>query len=93
MHTLILCSRALAEKFPGGQRKKQDRKIAPLSLLLLYQISMSVGSGGEGPEVAVPLWIFLHGTDIVDRDLIVLFFRSFCYASVFFPLPSSPEEA
>jgi len=25
------------KNFKGGQRKKQDRKIAPLSLFLLYQ--------------------------------------------------------
>jgi len=32
-------SRTLTDKFPGGreQRKKQDRKIAPLSLPLLYR--------------------------------------------------------
>jgi len=36
--TEILYARASAEKFPGsGQRKKQDREIAPLSLSLLYQ--------------------------------------------------------
>jgi len=33
----VLLTRASAEKFPGGQRKKQDRKITPLSLPLLYQ--------------------------------------------------------
>jgi len=30
---------------------------------------MCVGSGGQG---VVPPWIFLHGTNIVDRGLIVL---------------------
>jgi len=55
--------------------------------------NMGVGSGGQ--EGAVPPWIFIHGTYIVDRGLIVLFFGLyllffglFCYFSVFFP--SSP---
>jgi len=47
---------------------------------------------GEG--AVAPPWIFIHGTDIVDRGLIVLFFSLFsvgspgrglkCYFSVFF---------
>jgi len=44
----------------------------------------SEGQGGLGP------WIFMHGTDIIDRGLIVLFFCLFCYFSVFFPL--APQE-
>jgi len=32
---------------------------------------MGVGSGGGS---AVAPWIFIHGTDIVDRGLIVVFF-------------------
>jgi len=35
---------------------------------------MGVGSGGC---VSWPPWIFIHGTDIVDRGLIVLFFSLF----------------
>jgi len=35
---------------------------------------MGVGSGGQG---ACPPWIFIHGTNIVDRDLKVLFFGLF----------------
>jgi len=35
---------------------------------------MGVGSGGRG---RTPSWIFIHGTDIVDRGLIVLFFDLF----------------
>jgi len=51
---------------------------------------MGVGSGGrEGP---CSPWIFIHGTDIVDRDLIVLFFVLFLYFSVFFLLPPPPEK-
>jgi len=42
---------------------------------------MGVGRGG------VPPWIFIRGTDIVDRGLIVLFLGIFYHFSVFFPLP------
>jgi len=38
---------------------------------------MGVGSGGRGPW---PSWIFIQGTDIVDRGLIVLFFDLFSAA-------------
>jgi len=31
-----------------------------------------------------PPWIFIHGTDIVDIGLIVLFFGLFCYFRSFF---------
>jgi len=48
---------------------------------------MGVGNGRQ--EGAVAPWIFIHGTDIVDRGLIVLFSVFFCYFSVFFPLSSS----
>jgi len=40
---------------------------------------------GAGGVRGLP-WIFIHGTDIVDKGLIVLFFDVFCYCSVFFPL-------
>jgi len=43
---------------------------------------MDVASGGQ--EEAMALWIFIHGTDIVDRGLIVLFL----VFSIFFSLPS-----
>jgi len=44
---------------------------------------MGVGSGGhEG----MPSWIFIHGTNIVDSCLIVLFLGLFCYFLVFFSL-------
>jgi len=49
---------------------------------------MVVGSGGEGGRSSP--WIFIHGKNIVDRSLKVLFFCLFCYFSVFFfiaPLP------
>jgi len=42
--------------------------------------AMGVGSGGVGP------WIFIHGPDIVNRGLIVLFFDLCLLFSVFFPL-------
>jgi len=65
-------------------------------LLFAFSIctSMGVGSGGQGGHG--PLWIFLHGTDIVDRGLIMLFsvffaiFRSFSVApplEIFLPTP------
>jgi len=37
---------------------------------------MGVGSGGP-----CPLWIFVHGADIVDISLIMLFFGLFSVAS------------
>jgi len=40
---------------------------------------MGVGSGDRGPT-----WIFIHGTNIVDSGLKVLFSAFFCYFSVFF---------
>jgi len=47
-------SRASAEKFPGGgERIKQDRKIAPLSLSLLYQYHVE-NPGGYGPSIPFP---------------------------------------
>jgi len=49
-----------------------------------HPLSWASATGSKG---AVPPWIFIHGTDFVDRSLIVLFFRSFSYFSVFFPLP------
>jgi len=44
-----------------------------------------MGVGSEEAGGAMTPWIFIHGTDIVDRGLIVLFF------SIFSVLP--PEEA
>jgi len=43
---------------------------------------MGVRSGGTG--VCGLSWIFIHGTDIVDSGLKVLFFGLFCYFSLFF---------
>jgi len=51
-HFEVTGTRTSAEKFPGrGARKKQDRKIAPLSLPLLYQYHV----GYENPEDHGPL--------------------------------------
>jgi len=36
--------------------------------------------------MALP-WIFIHGTNIVGRCLIVLFFSLFCHFSVLFSIP------
>jgi len=47
-----------------------------------YISIMGVGSGGAGGPW--PPWIFMHGTNIVDRGLKVLFFGLFCHFSVFF---------
>jgi len=47
-----------------------------------------VCSHGRGAGAPCPPWIFIHGTDIVDSGLIVLFFRIFL---LFFVLPL--EEA
>jgi len=46
---------------------------------------MGVGSGGQG-TMAQP-WIFIHGTNLVDKGLKVLFFGVF-YFSVFFSVAS-----
>jgi len=52
--------------------------------------AMGVGSRGKGSHG--PNWIFIHGTDIVDRGLKVLFFGLFL---LFFGLFSvgPPQEA
>jgi len=47
---------------------------------------MGVGIGGA---VGLPPWIFIHGTDIVDKGLIVLFFSLLAIFRSFFPLPPS----
>jgi len=52
---------------------------------------MDVGSGSRAGRARGSLWIFIHGTDIVNKSLIVLFFDRFCYFSVFFSLPP-PEN-
>jgi len=38
--------------------------------------------------VLLPPWIFVHGTNMVDKGLKVLFSVFFCYFLVFFPLPT-----
>jgi len=49
---------------------------------------MGVGSGGkEGAVPSLPPWIFIHGTDIVDTSLTVVFFGLFLlFFDLFFPL-------
>jgi len=44
---------------------------------------MGVGSEGQGGPCPSPLY-FIHGSNIVDRGLKVLFFDLFCYFSVLF---------
>jgi len=46
-----------------------------------------MGVGGQG---AVAPWIFKHGTDIVDRGLIMPFFGHFLLFFCIFPLPPPP---
>jgi len=41
--------------------------------------------GGRGP-----LWIFIHGKDIVDTDLIGYILVFFCYFSIFFTVAPPP---
>jgi len=56
---------------------------------------MGVGSGRQGGR-APPPWIFILGTDIVDKGLIVLFIGLFLLFSVIFSVASPPpslEEA
>jgi len=38
---------------------------------------MTMGIGSEGQRGAAASWIFIHGKNIVDRCLIVLFFGPF----------------
>jgi len=48
---------------------------------------MGVGSGDRG-EGRGPSWIFIHGTDIVERRLIVIFFGLFfVFFGIFFRRP------
>jgi len=50
---------------------------------------MGVGSGGPWPP-----WIFMHGTDILDRGSIVIFFDPlFAIFRSFFSSPSLPERS
>jgi len=50
---------------------------------------MGVGSG----DGLWPSWIFMHGTNIVDRGLIVLFFVFLAIFFGLFSIASSLEEA
>jgi len=49
---------------------------------------MGVGSGGQGPWRP---WIFIHGTDVVNRGFIVLFFGHVLLFRSFFRCSFSPE--
>jgi len=61
-----------------------------LIVLLSAVASMGFGSGGQGGHAPR---IFTHGTYIVNRGLIVLFFGLFCYFSVFFSVGPPLEKA
>jgi len=61
--------------------------------MLFMQKSMDFSSGGRG---AVPSWIFIHDTDIVDRARGVnstIFCIFFCYFLAFFFVSPPLEEA
>jgi len=60
------------------------KSTSPILLLLAWA---SAAGCREGPW---PLWIFIHGTDIVNRGLIVLFFVFFSIFRSFFRLPPLP---
>jgi len=47
------------------------------------KVSMGVGSWEQGSRAPLPPRIFIHGTVIVDNDLIVLFFGLFYIFSLF----------
>jgi len=50
---------------------------------------MGVSSMGGGQGAVAP-WIFKLDTDIVDKDLKVLFFGIFCYFLIFFFVSPPP---
>jgi len=64
--------------------EQMDEKIndLPSKEYMILPWASAAGAGGG----AMPSWIFIHGTVIVDRSLIVLFFGLFCYFSVVFLL-------
>jgi len=54
----------------SGASLKQVENFKYLGGVFTSEGSMSVGSGGQGAMPST-LWIFIHGTDIVDRGLIL----------------------
>jgi len=60
-----------------GQRKKQDRKIAPLSLTLLYQYY--VGKSREGPYITLQENIILTEYNGFVTEHLLLFKISCSY--------------
>jgi len=55
-------------------------------------VAMGVGSGGQGVPCPPPPWIFIHGTNIVDRGLKVLFFGLFLLFFGLFAVAPPPEK-
>jgi len=61
------------------------------SVITINFLPLSWGHGRRQREAeGHALWICIHGTNIVNRGLQVLFFSVFCYFSVFFLLPPPP---
>jgi len=54
---------------------------------------MGVGSGGREGEGPWTPWIFIHGTNIVDRSLKVIFFGVFLLFFDLFSVAPPPKEA
>jgi len=72
LHTNTASSQVFGEGRAGRSKSKKH----------FIWIKSWATAGGQGWTVAPP-WIFIHGTDIVDTGLKVLFFGLFCYFSVF----------
>jgi len=62
-----------------------------MAFVYLYVRAWASAAGGGG---ACPPWIFIHGTNIADRGLKVLFSAFLCYFAVlFFRCPPPLDEA
>jgi len=67
---------------------ESDQKTLKLGIHSHGRRQQLVGGGAVPP----PAWIFIHGTDIVDRGLIVLFSVFFANFWPFFRCPPSPGK-
>jgi len=71
---------------PVGEKWHFSYNFCPSIKISTESLNMGVGTGGQKSR-GHP-WIFMHGTNLVDRGLKGLFFGLFWYFPVFFPLAS-----